>query len=135
MKRGTIFFKFFVGLLILLFGCSTDTDDSTSPINVSTLPVIESVACGHFHTIIIKNDGTLWATGLNQDGQLGTGNTNGTKTFIQVLEDVKEVAASYHRTMVLMKDDSLWGTGLNDYGQLGTGDFNNNSLIFIKIFQ
>jgi alpha-tubulin suppressor-like RCC1 family protein len=31
------------------------------------------IACGYQHAFIVKNDGSLWATGTNGNGQLGLG--------------------------------------------------------------
>ena len=33
----------------------------------------QSVAAGYQHTLAVKTDGTLWATGGNNKGQLGDG--------------------------------------------------------------
>ena len=33
------------------------------------------VAAGAQHSLFLANDGSLWATGLNNDGQLGDGST------------------------------------------------------------
>ena len=45
---------------------------------------IIAVAASFNYTLAIKNDGSLWATGNNYYGQLGTGNNNTTNTFIKV---------------------------------------------------
>jgi alpha-tubulin suppressor-like RCC1 family protein len=34
------------------------------------------VAAGAYHTLVLKSDGTVWTTGYNGYGQLGTGNSN-----------------------------------------------------------
>jgi len=36
--------------------------------------------------VILKTDGTLWATGRNGDGQLGDGTTTGRSTPIQIMK-------------------------------------------------
>ena len=33
------------------------------------------ISAGYYHTAMIKNDGSLWMSGLNQYGQLGDGTT------------------------------------------------------------
>ena len=35
------------------------------------------------HSLILKNDGTLWGCGNNYEGQLGLGDTNKKTTFAQ----------------------------------------------------
>lgn len=47
--------------------------------------MIAAVAAGGFHTMILKTDGTLWATGLNRDGQLGDGTTTDRSTPVQII--------------------------------------------------
>ena len=39
------------------------------------------------HSLILKNDGTLWACRANTNGQLGLGNTSNKTTFTQVTEN------------------------------------------------
>ena len=44
-------------------------------INGQVMTDVSSVSAGSEHTMILKTDGTLWATGFNHAGQLGTGDT------------------------------------------------------------
>ena len=80
-----------------------------------------AISAGGFHTMILKTDGTLWATGHNGVGQLGNGTIWGQSTPVQVMRDVQEVAAGGNHTMILKTDGTLWATGLNNDGQLGDG--------------
>ena len=86
---------------------------------------VKEVVCGYEHTFIIKNDGSLWACGNNGEGQLGLGNGNSRKTFLQVTtninNDVKQVACGQHHSFILKNDGSVWCCGLSDKGQLGLG--------------
>jgi alpha-tubulin suppressor-like RCC1 family protein len=36
---------------------------------------VSSVSCGSLHTVIVKTDGSVWAWGLNDAGQVGNGGT------------------------------------------------------------
>ena len=36
------------------------------------------------HTILLKEDGTVWACGDNEYGQLGDGTTTDQKTLVQI---------------------------------------------------
>ena len=88
---------------------------------------IKEIYCGGFHTFMLKNDGTLWSTGVNSNGQLGLGDTNYRYTFTQVTtntNDIKEIYCGGGHTFILKNDGTLWGTGYNKYGQLGLGDTN-----------
>ena len=86
---------------------------------------VKQVACGYSFTVILKNDGTVWACGLNSMGQLGLNDTTDRTTFTQVTtninNDVKQIACGYDFTFILKNDGSLWVCGDNDYGQLGLG--------------
>ena len=89
---------------------------------------IKSVYCGSEHTLILKNDGTLWGTGLNNEGELGLGDTNSRTTFTQITtnaNDVKEIYCGYNHTFILENDGTLWGCGYNANGELGLGDTTN----------
>ena len=91
---------------------------------------IKSVYCGMYHTLILKNDGTLWGAGYNYHGQLGLGDTNSRTTFTQITtntSDIKSVYCGYNHTFILKNDGTLWSTGCNDRGQLGLGDTTNRT--------
>ena len=82
------------------------------------------------HSLILKNDGTLWGCGLNNCGQLGLGDTTNKTTFTQITtnaDNIKEVYCGGNHTLILKNDGTLWGTGRNDYGQLGLGDTTNRT--------
>lgn len=68
-------------------------------------------------------EGTLWASGRNEYGQLGDGTKIGRKVFIQIGTDNKwvSIVASGRHTLGIKSDGTLWGWGKNDYGQLGDG--------------
>ena len=77
---------------------------------------IKSVYCGRSHTIILKNDGTLWGCGNNGSGQLGLGDTAHKYTFTQVTanaDNVKQVYCGHFHTLILKNDGTLWGCGDN----------------------
>jgi uncharacterized repeat protein (TIGR02543 family) len=83
--------------------------------------------CGEEHTMILKTDGSLWATGKNNYGQLGDGTTSDQSDPEQVMTGVAAVSAGAYHTMILKTDGSLWATGMNNYGQLGDGTTGNKS--------
>ncbi len=122
-----------MGLLILLFaglwiaGCSEDTGsmgmkhkydhDSADETEVV------AVAGGAYHNIELKSDGTIWAWGDNEYGQLGDGTTIDSPAPIQVsgLTDVTAIAAGGSHTIALKTDGTVWAWGYNGAGQLGNG--------------
>ena len=94
-----------------------------SQINVNE---IKQIACGDYHTFILKNDGSVWSCGKNSSGQLGLGTTTDRSIFTQVTidinDDVKQIACGSNYTFILKNDGSVWSCGINVYGQLGLGN-------------
>ena len=93
---------------------------------------VTAVAAGFYHTLFLKGDGSLWAVGWNQYGQLGDGtfSTNtpyyGTNRPEMILaSNITAVAAGGGHSLFLKSNGSLWVTGWNAYGQLGDGTTNN----------
>ncbi len=119
---------------IILSGCKKESVDPEPEIQIpiSDNSYIRKIEGGEYHTMLIKKDGTLWATGDNAFGGLGTGEKSGRTTFVQVLMNVKDVACGKSHTLALKNDGTLWATGYNKYGQLGTSD-NDNRISFIKV--
>jgi alpha-tubulin suppressor-like RCC1 family protein len=87
---------------------------------------VTAMAAGEFHSLFLKNDGSLWVMGYNYYGQLGDG--TGTDTNIPeqiVASNVTAIAAGWYHSLFLKSDGSLWATGWNLFGQLGDGTTNN----------
>ena len=112
-----------------------DTTNRTTFTQITTnADNIKEIYCGGYHTLILKNDGTLWGCGYNANGELGLGDTNSRYTFTKITtngDNIKEIYCGYH-TLILKNDGTLWGCGRNDYGQLGLGDTTNRTT-FTKI--
>ena len=79
---------------------SSSCPDSNTPVQMREVGGIEAIAAGGAHGLALKDDGTVWAWGMNQDGQLGNGtytlgtSTPGINTPVQVsnLSAVKAIA-------------------------------------------
>ena len=82
-----------------------------------------SIAAGEYHSIALKENGTVWAWGSNYFGQLGDG-TNDNRSFpVQVtnLSDIIAVAGGTYHSLALKSDGTVWAWGRNFYGLLGDG--------------
>ncbi len=87
-----------------------------------------AVSCGWAHTVALKSDGTLWAWGLNDSGQLGVGGTTdkNAPTRVGSGSTWKAVSAGYDFTLAIKADGTLWAWGHNSHGQLGLGSADDN---------
>jgi alpha-tubulin suppressor-like RCC1 family protein len=111
------------------FGDNTTGNTSNLPVQVhgpgnsGFLSNIIAVASGPTHSLAVKNDGTVWAWGKNQNGQLGDGTTTQRLTPVQVsvLTGVTAVAAGNAYSVALKNDGTVWAWGYNGNGQLGDG--------------
>jgi alpha-tubulin suppressor-like RCC1 family protein len=75
------------------------------------------------HTLALKSDGTVWAWGTNESGELGDGTTTDRSAPVQVigLTNAVAIAAGANHSIAIENDGSVWTWGANDRGQLGLG--------------
>jgi alpha-tubulin suppressor-like RCC1 family protein len=109
----------------------------------------KSIATGTSHTLGLKADGSLWAWGADQYGQLGNGNSANQGSPVRVGSENtwKAIAAGGSSSFALKSDGTLWAWGRNNLGQLGNADqtptpvdsnvpvqvFNSGSSAFVAI--
>ena len=98
-------------------------DYNAVPVQVSGLTGIIAVSAGDFHSLFLKNDGTVWACGDNSYGQLGDSTTTGRFTPVQVsgLTGITAISAESFHSLFLKNDGTVWACGYNYNGQLGDG--------------
>ena len=87
------------------------------------------VAGGYFFSFGIKNNGTLWAWGKNDVGQLGDGTTTNQAHPVQIGTDTNwsTVAAGYQHVVALKTNGAIYTWGNNISGQLGNGTTTNTT--------
>ncbi len=75
------------------------------------------------HSLLLLADGRLVAYGKNDEGQLGTGDTNDRNEFCKIDCPDKFISVAVGKTshtLFLGENGDLWGCGSNSYGQLGS---------------
>ena len=130
-KSLAIFLSFCICLCGIPFAAVTSANAAAT--------VTPRSAVGLNHTIILMPDGSVWACGQNNVGQLGTGDYNDQTRFSRCkdsdgnyINDAVDVAAGDNHSLVLRSNGTVWATGGNYNGQLGIGT-NDNKPSFVKI--
>ncbi|KAI8636046.1 regulator of chromosome condensation 1/beta-lactamase-inhibitor protein II [Parasitella parasitica] len=77
-------------------------------------PIVQ-IACGHLHTLLRGQDGTVYALGSNKYGQLGATGDN----HIMFNHTASWINAGWHHSAILDSSGKLELFGRNDHGQLG----------------
>jgi len=79
------------------------------------------VSCGGHHALAIKLDGTLWAWGRNDHGQLGDGTTIDRSSPVQIGSDTnwKYISAGNNFSSMIKTNGTLWLSGNNNFGTIG----------------
>jgi alpha-tubulin suppressor-like RCC1 family protein len=106
------------------------------PGGIGFLTSVVSVAGSIDHAVAVLGDGTVWAWGVNDIGQLGDGTTANSLTPVQVkspdgagfLDGVRAVAAGIGYSLALKTDGTAWMWGGNGIGQLGDGTMTDQPL-------
>jgi alpha-tubulin suppressor-like RCC1 family protein len=87
------------------------------------------VSAGTAHTLFLKNNGTVYATGDNSAGELGNGTTTNSTQPVEVLMNISTpltgivaIAADNNESMAVDNQGRVWAWGLNTNGELGTGN-------------
>jgi alpha-tubulin suppressor-like RCC1 family protein len=84
------------------------------------------VESGNNYTICLMNDGSIYGTGYNGNGQLGIGNYTRQSSLTLMPNTTGKtplaISCGYRHTVVLMTDGTIYVTGSNIYGQLGRGN-------------
>ena len=85
----------------------------TTPARVQNLTGVSRIAAGLDHNLALKSDGTVWAWGWNDYGQLGDGTMQLRALPVQVgtLTGIIAIAAGGHHSMALAADGSVWAWG------------------------
>jgi alpha-tubulin suppressor-like RCC1 family protein len=89
-----------------------------------------AIAAGHYHSLLLRSDGTVSSWGMNTSGQLGDGTTTHRPTAVQLtLPPIKAIAAGANHSLAVDKDGKVRAWGQNTYGQLGNGSTTSSPVL------
>jgi alpha-tubulin suppressor-like RCC1 family protein len=125
---------------------SCDDPCSRTPVEVSGLAqpadgvVPTAIAAGAYKSTALLSNGTVWAWGSNEYGQLGDGSFAGPETCdhgapcsrspieVKDLSGVTAISGSAAYSLALLADGRVKGWGAGDLGRLGNGSTANQDL-------
>ena len=102
---------------------TNNTTNISSPVSVvGGFTDWVQVSGGNLFSVLRRNDGTIWACGRNNDGQLGNNTVVDRSSPVSVVggfTDWVQISAGGRHTVALRTGGTLWAWGRNQYGQLG----------------
>ena len=110
-------------------GDNASHGDRYTPAKVATLTGITAIAAGWWHSIALKNDGTVWTWGRDSWGQLGDNAAlvdQPTPVMIPSLAGIVAISAGQSHSLALKNDGTVWSWGSDVMGQLGDNASNTD---------
>lgn len=108
--------------------------NSNQPVLISNLQNVVDIAAGQTHSLFLKSDGKVWASGFNLYGGLGDGTNINKNVAIEIpsLNSIVKISGGSGYSVFLKNDGTVWCSGYNYFGQLGTGN-NSNSNVSVQV--
>ena len=101
---------------------------SITPVPVTGLSEVIQIAAGWKHAVALRKDGTVWAWGRRDNGEIGDGAPTGLRplravgpTRVPGLEGITELAVDGSHNLALRSDGHVMAWGSNRNGELGVG--------------
>ena len=100
----------------------------TTPTKIGTSANWKTISVGN-HVLATKTDGTLWAWGNNDMGQLGGSMSSIYNLPLKIgnSTDWKNVTTGLNHSIGIKNNGELWTWGINSSGELGDGTYVNKS--------
>ncbi len=105
-------------------GTNTGFDPNPTPFQNTTLSGIVAVAAGQYHSLFLKNDGTVWGSGGNAYGQLGNATFTNSTSAVQTSETCPPVTSGINELETIAT--------VNVYPNPGNGVFHFDSSVDVS---
>jgi len=110
-------------------GYATTGDRISTPRQIPTLSGIVAIATGTSHSLYLKNDGTVWASGLGSSGELANGSlASKTIPYQCAITNVVSISAGDSHSIFVKNDGTAYASGNNHYGALGDNTNTNRRI-------
>lgn len=98
---------------------------------------VRALHANSYTSYALATDGTVWAWGNNEDGEVGDGTNEDRWLPVKVkapggngeLGDVKEIASGSYQTLATMNNGTALAWGYNSDGQIGDGNLGQTALL------
>ena len=105
---------------------TTDNNPHPTPIQVPGLTNVTAISAGTNYSVVVKNDGTVWAWGTNLNGEMGDNSSMHTSPVqVNGVTGAAKVSAGYNHVLIVKTDGTVMGWGANQFGQTGSSNFGN----------
>ncbi|XP_031401125.1 ultraviolet-B receptor UVR8 isoform X2 [Punica granatum] len=109
-----------------------NNSSSAAAFHTQEVEGLKSIACGGAHTLFLTESGKVYASGLNDFGQLGISEDMSYSTepleVVSIPKETVQISAGYHHSCAITVDGELYMWGKNSNGQLGLGKKAANAL-------
>lgn len=105
--------------------------DCTSYFNAIDINNIKKIILSSGNLTVLMNDGNLYSSGNNTNGQYGIGSTTRSGTLTLTATNVLDAKGNYNFGLFILKSDNLlYSAGYNNFYQLGTTASNTTVTTF-----
>jgi alpha-tubulin suppressor-like RCC1 family protein len=101
---------------------------SVTPVRVTGLTNVIQIDAGLKHGVALKKDGTVWAWGRRDNGEIGDGKPTGLRALCAIgptrvpgLEGITQISVEWSHNLALRADGRVMAWGSNKDGELGNG--------------